>query len=217
MRFGELLRGEFLERLNRFTCCVRVEGREERALLRNTGRLRELLKKGVEVYLQRKSSGKLPYELKLVKFGEVLVCVDSHLSPKLLAEYLERTGNVSDARFEFKVGRSRFDLLLNNRLLVETKSVNLVRDGVALFPDAPTERGAKHVEELMSLYPSYLPAVVFVVQREDALLFRPNEETDPKFAEVLRRFTERGFTVKAFLCGVSLREIYIKSEIPVEI
>ncbi|WP_457600981.1 DNA/RNA nuclease SfsA [Hydrogenivirga sp.] len=218
MRFGELVPAEFLERLNRFVCLVRVEGRQEKALIRNTGRLRELLVPGRSVYLKRKNMGKHHYELKLVQTERSLVCVDSHLPPKLLLEHLLRTSQpweVKDYRYEFGVGGSRFDLLINGKILVETKSVNLVVGSTALFPDAPTQRGIRHVRELMTQAGSFTPAVVFIVQREDAERFSPNRGTDPDFSEVLEEFKDRGFTVKAFVCRVSLTAIEVDREIPV--
>ena len=220
MEFGELVEGEFLERINRFVCRVKVGGKETTALLRNTGRLKELLIKGRKVFLREKSTGKHRFELLLVETEGDLVCVDSHLPPKLLVEYLRKSSypwELRTYRYEPKVGRSRFDLLLNDVVLVETKSVNLVIDSVALFPDAPTERGRRHLLELIDLSNLYEPAVVFVVQHPDAELFSPNWDTDPDFSRALKKFYELGFTVKAFLCEVRLKEIYIKKEIPVKI
>ena len=220
MELGDLLEGEFLERLNRFVCRVRIGGREATALLRNTGRLKELLLRGRRVFLREKSSGKHRFEILLVEAERTLVCVDSQLPPRLLLEHLQnhsRPWKLKDFRLEPRVGGSRFDLLINGRILVETKSVNLVRDSVALFPDAPTGRGRRHVLDLIELSRVYEPAVVFVIQRPDAELFSPNWDMDPEFSKALRSFRERGFTVKAFLCEVSTKEIYIKGEVPVEI
>ncbi len=220
MEFGDLVEGEFLERLNRFVCRVKVGGKETTALIRNTGRLRELLVEGRKVFLREKSTGKHSFELLLVEGRDSLVCVDSHLPPKLLVEHLRRRGlpwKLDTYRFEPKIGRSRFDLLLNGSILVETKSVNLVKDSVALFPDAPTERGRRHILDLIELSEHYRPAVVFVIQRSDAKIFSPNWEMDERFSEALREFSEKGFSVKAFLCEVNLKEIYIKGEVPVKI
>ena len=220
MEFGELVEGEFLERVNRFVCRVKVGKEETTALLRNTGRLRELLVEGAKVFLREKSTGKHGFELILVEAEGGLVCVDSHLPPKLLVEYLSRSSHpweLKEYRYEPRVGGSRFDLLLNGSVLVETKSVNLVKNSVALFPDAPTQRGERHVRELIELSKRYEPAVVFVVQRSDAIVFSPNWDTDPDFSKALREFYELGFTVKAFLCEVSTKEIYIKKDIPVKI
>ncbi len=218
MHFGTLIPALFLERLNRFVCLVELEGRKERVLLRNTGRLKEILMKGRSIYLRRKEGGKYRYELILADMGRTLVCLDSHLPPKLLIEYMERENypwELKSFRAEFGAMGSRFDLLINDRILVETKSVNLVRNSVALFPDAPTERGRRHVKELIALANGYEPAVIFVVQREDAKLFSPNYETDPEFSRLLLGFYRRGYRVQAFACKVSLEEICIDREIPI--
>ncbi len=220
MKLGSLKPAVFVSRLNRFVCEVVVNGKIYTALLRNTGRLRELLFEGNEVYVRRKVSGKHPYEIVLARYGKELVCVDSHLPPKLLSEHLERSQypwEPREVRFEFAVGKSRFDLLINQSILVETKSVNLVSDRTALFPDAPTERGRRHVEELISLRDRFKPALVFVVQREDADSFSPHTQVDPDFGRMVERFVEEGLPVHAFLCRVNLTDIEIWKEIPVSI
>ncbi len=218
MTFPPLKEGIFVERVNRFVCSVNLGGSIKMALLRNTGRLRELLVPGAKVYLKERRSGKYDCEVVLVKSEKSLVCVDSHMAPMILEEYIRERGipwRAESIKREPKVGRSRFDLLLDGKVLVETKSVNLVRDRIALFPDAPTERGKKHVEDLIELSSSFLPAVVFIVQREDAEIFSPNYETDHEFGRILERFHSIGFPVKAYLCRVSLYEIRIWKEIPV--
>lgn len=218
MELGELTPATFVERLNRFVCLVNLNNKLEKVLIRNTGRLKELLTPGREVYLRYKEGGKYRHELLLVRLDKTLVCVDSHLPPKLLVEYALKTGypwKPVDYKYEFRVGTSRLDLLINKRILVETKSVNLVIDGTAMFPDAPTTRGSKHIEELIRSADTYKPEIVFIVQREDALRFTPNKTTDPVFSEALKRFSSMGFTVRAFVCRVNLEEITIKEEIPV--
>ncbi len=218
MELGELIPARFLKRENRFVCLVELYGKPEKVLIRNTGRLGELLVPGRKVYLREKSTGKYRHELILVELESGLVCVDSHLPPKLLLEHLLKSSypwEVKEYRYEYGVGNSRFDLLVNRKVLIETKSVNLVVDKTAMFPDAPTQRGRRHIEELIENARTYEPAVIFVVQREDAEKFTPNRETDPDFSSALERFAGEGFTVKAFACEVNLREITIKREIPV--
>ena len=220
MRFPPLVKARFLSRLNRFVCEVQVGSTKTTALLRNTGRLRELLVEGREVFVREKSGGKHPYELLLVRHADGLVCVDSHLPPRLLSEYIGKSGYPwipKEVRFEFTIGGSRFDMLINRQVLVETKSVNLVREGVALFPDAPTVRGSRHVEELIRLRYVYSPSLVFVIQREDAQCFSPNREVDPLFGKNVAEFVKLGLPVYAFLCRVTVDEIYIWKEIPVRI
>lgn len=213
MRFPHLIGAKFVKRLNRFVCSVLIRGKEFPAYIRNTGRLSELLKKGSSVYVKHKSRGKYNYELVLAEYGDgILVCLDAQIAPKLYAEAVY-TGSIL---YEPKIGNSRFDILVG-RELIEVKSVNLVRGGVALFPDAPTQRGVKHIELLMRLYPEYIPKLIFVIQREDARVFSPNKDTDPTFAEKLRLFASKGHKIKAYTCTVSLEEIKLKEEIEVMI
>ncbi|MDQ7037797.1 MAG: DNA/RNA nuclease SfsA [Aquificota bacterium] len=218
MKLPPLRKAVFRKRINRFVCSVEVDGRSGKALLRNTGRLRELLTPGREVYLRRKSSGKYAYEILLVRGDRSLVCVDSHMAPALFEEWVRLTGKpwpAEDVKRELRAGRSRFDLLLNGNILVEAKSVNLVKDGIALFPDAPTERGRRHIKDLMNLRSRFETCVVFVIQREDAVAFSPNYETDPEFGRLLEEFHRAGNTVKAYLCKVSLYEVKVWKEVPV--
>lgn len=220
MNLGVLREAKFIERINRFVGVVELRGRRRKALIRNTGRLRELLRSGNRVYVRDKSGGKLSLEIVLAEVNGNLVCIDSHLPPRLLIEYLRREGrpwDLDEVRCEFMVGGSRFDLLINGRVLVETKSVNLVENGTALFPDAPTERGRRHIHHLINLADSFLPSLVFVVQREDAEIFSPNKKVDPPFARAVDEFCRMGYPVYAFLCRVSKEEIYIWKEIPVRI
>jgi len=210
MKFPELIPAKFLRRLNRFVGEVSIEGKRVFAHIRNTGRLTELLKPGNTVFLKEKHSGKYPFELLLVDMGSSLVCIDSTITPKLYAEFLNLP-----VRFEPKFGEHRFDLMYDNRV-VETKSVNLVEDGVALFPDAPTVRGRKHIQKLIELSgQGFEPQLIFVVQREDALAFSPNYKVDKPFSEAVQDFYSRGLTVRAFLCNISLREISISRELKV--
>ncbi len=220
MKLGKTFPATFLERINRFVGRVEIKGREESALIRNTGRLKELLRPGTRVFLREKSTGKHRYEILLVSTGDHLVCIDSHLPPKLLAEHMREKSHpwkAQNIRFEPKVGNSRLDLLINSKILIETKSVNLVINRTALFPDAPTPRGTRHLRDLMESHPNYTPAVVFVIQRPDATSFSPNTETDPAFSETLKEFARKGHTIKAFRCEVNPDEIYIKDEVPVEL
>ncbi len=221
MKFSKLYEAEFLRRVNRFVGEINIKGKTEKALIRNTGRLRELLYEGNSIFVRRKSTGKYSYEIVLVRFGESLVCINSHIAPKLLIEAISEgimdCGIIRSFKFEPVLGKSRFDILIETeigKLLIETKSVNLVKDKVGLFPDAPTERGRKHLEELLQVNEKFIPEVVFIIQREDAECFAPNENIDPLFAEALRNFKEGGGKVRAFKCEVTLDYIKVKEEVP---
>ncbi len=212
MKFPYLIEATFLERLNRFVGKVYIDGSEERAYIRNTGRLEELLFRGNTVYVKEKPNGLYRYEILLAKAKEILVCIDSHIASKLYAEYIK-----GDLTFEPRFGKHRFDLLYGNTV-IEVKSVNLVKNKVALFPDAPTKRGKEHLIHLMELAQmGYLPQVVFVVQREDAYAFSPNWQTDENFSKALKEFISRGYIAKAYKCVVKLKEITLKEEIPIDI
>ncbi|MCS7262110.1 MAG: DNA/RNA nuclease SfsA [Aquificaceae bacterium] len=210
MKFPPLVEAKFVERKNRFVALVELKGRLYSAYVRNTGRLTELLYGGNRVYLAERG-GKHPYEITLASYGHHLVCVDSHLTPKLLGEFL------GVAEFEPKFGEVRFDLLWKGRP-VEVKSVNLVRGRVALFPDAPTPRGRRHIRKLIELSKlGHEPLLVFVVQREDGEVFSPNRKVDPDFAQALEEYLSHGLEVRAYRCSVSLEEIKIKEQVPISL
>lgn len=208
---------------NRFRATVSVGGVDAWAHVPNSGRLGELLTPGRSVWLapagnpQRKTA----YDLKLVEFKSVLVSVDARLPNPLFAEALAK-GRISGFTYpsvkpEVVRGSSRLDFRLSDpdgTCWVETKSVTLVRDGTALFPGAPTDRGRKHLHELMDIVASgERAAVVFVIQRPDAHRFSANRETDPEFAETLDQAARAGVTVRAYICQVSLASVTIAAEI----
>ncbi len=225
MDFPPLIRGVFLKRENRFRVRVEVEGGVSAAHLPNSGRLEELLIPGREVFLSRETKGKrkTPFDLKLVRVGELLVSVDARLPRFIFQEALER-GLVREfagyrvARSEPQYGKGRLDLLLEGPAgpcFVETKSVTLVRDGVALFPDAPTGRGRRHLLALRELAAGGTEAaVVFIIQREDALAFSPNSSADPAFALAFREALEAGVAAFAYTCSVTERGIELRGRVP---
>ena len=206
-----LVAGQFVRRLNRFAALVRVEAREEVVHVRNSGRLQELLIPGCTVLLEsaRREGRRTRFTLALVRLAQGYVSVDAHL-PNAVIEAALRQGAVPGcrgARFlrrEPAMGRRRADFLValgERRCLIEVKSVTLVEDGVALFPDAPTARGRAHLEHLVAARRRGLEAVVlFVIQRSDALAFAPNCRTDPLFAAALGRAVRAGVCVRAMMC-----------------
>ncbi len=209
MRFPKLKEALFVERLNRFVGIILLEGRRYTAYIRNTGRLTELLREGNRVYV-KPARGKHPFEIVLALYEGILVCIDSHIAPKLYVEHIGKA-----CSFEPSFGDARFDLLVEGQP-VEVKSVNLVKSSVALFPDAPTKRGTRHILKLIELSrQGYRPSLVFVVQRQDCELFCPNWEVDKDFAQALEVYVNQGLKVSALRCKVSLEEIVIEKEIPV--
>ncbi|MBC7258389.1 MAG: DNA/RNA nuclease SfsA [Chloroflexi bacterium] len=217
-----LVPGRFVARENRFRATVEMAGGLAPVHVPNSGRIRELLVAGADVRLAPAGGvgRRTAFDLALVRGGAGWVSVDARLPPRLFAEWLRQGGGGPLAgwlpvRAEVPVESGRVDLLLGRgRELcwVETKSVTLVREGVALFPDAPTERGRRHVQALAVA--GRCAAVVFVVQRGDATHFRPNDETDPAFGAALRRAMQQGVTVVCCACDVSEQGVHVVGEIP---
>lgn len=222
-----MIKAKFIERKNRFTAIVELDGETVPAHVANSGRLRELFVHGAEVYLTEieGSHRATRYDVSLVKYKGRLVSVDARVPNKVVADAVDNRELNEFAGYrvfkrEVKFGDSRLDLLLQNELgeefFVEVKSSTLVIDGNARFPDAPTERGARHVSELVrATEEGYRAAVVFLIQRDDALSFTPNDSTDPEFGEILREAYKKGVEVYAFICRVSCEGISIIKGVPV--
>jgi sugar fermentation stimulation protein A len=217
----------FLERPNRFLIRARHQGRIVWAFLADPGRLVELLRPGAELYLapHKAPTRRTQFDVVLVRHGGVLVCVDSRLPNKIFAQAV-RAGELPEfwgydcLRPEVKVGHSRLDFLLTGRekvpCYVEVKSVTLVVDQEGRFPDAPTARGRRHLQELMRLKTQgYCAVVVFLIQRGDASRFAPNKETDPLFARTLRLAAGQGVEVLAYRCQVNEKEIVLGGRVEV--
>ncbi len=223
-----LLEGVFLRRDNRFLATVLLNGWEVKAHVPNSGRLHELFEPGRPVLLAHRPGGhrRTQYDLLLVRLGDTLVSIDSRLPNRLFAEAvfsgtLSAFASYTELRPEVRLGKSRIDILLTNeeeKCWVETKSVTLVEDGAAMFPDAVTARGKRHVEELAAaVAKGERAAIVFVVQRPDAERFRPHDDSDPEFGRALREAAAAGVEVHAYTCNVSEDRICIAREIPVEL
>jgi len=227
MKLPELIPAQFVQRDNRFLATVVVNGDRSWAHVPNSGRLQELFKPGRTVWIAPAASEKRKtnFDLKLVEYHDVLVSVDARLPNPLFAEAV-RNNRLTD--FEFPIIQpevtqldSRLDFRLsgpNGTCWVETKSVTLVKQDLALFPDAPTHRGRRHLEDLIELRKKGdRAAVIFIIQRPDANAFARNEAADPIFANTLQKAADQGVEVRAFRCSVSLDEITITAEIPVRL
>ena len=226
VRFPPNLReAVFLQRLNRFAVLVQVGDRAVEAHLPNSGRLRELLQPGNRVLLApRAGARKTRFDMLLVEVGGALVSCDARLPPAILDEGIQKGHALPFAgygtpRAEVTYGDSRLDLLLTGSrgsCFIETKSVTLVEEGVARFPDAPTERGRRHLATLaQAVRVGSRAGVVFIVQREDATAFAPHEDADPLFAGALRQAVAVGVEAYAYRCRVDLQGIELAEEIPV--
>ncbi|MDD1663467.1 MAG: DNA/RNA nuclease SfsA [Methanomicrobiales archaeon] len=223
---GQLEKGIFLSRPNRFLGMVRVRGGEAGCYVPNSGRLREILKPGTPVYLRDNASErrKTRWDLILARHGEILVSVDTRMVNLLIPEAI-RSGSVPSLRglevlkSEYQFLDSRLDFLARDGeclVLLEGKSCTLVEGGVALFPDAPTERGRRHLKTLSGGARRGLKAmVVFVIQREDGELFSPNAGLDPEFGRAFQEALVDGVKACAFTCKVGKTGITPYREIPV--
>lgn len=221
----------FLRRENRFRAIVECEGQLLAAHIPNSGRLGELFTPGAAVWVAPfadLTGRKTACHLALVEYASTLVSVDARLPNRLAAEALS-AGRLAPlvgyatVRPEARIGASRLDFLLSDgpdaaqpRCWLEVKSVTLVEDGLALFPDAPTTRGIKHLEELAALRRAgERVAVGFVVQRSDAVRFAPHPTADPIFAAALRRVQGEGVEVYAWRCLVNHNAIELTDPLPV--
>ena len=228
MEYGKMTEARFLRRVNRFTAFVELNGQEEMVHVKNTGRCKELLLEGARVFLEEadKEGRKTKYSLIAVYKGDVLVNMDSQAPNQMAAEALadgkiEEIGDVDFLKREVKYENSRFDIFYHKgdkKGFIEVKGVTLEENGIAKFPDAPTERGAKHLKELIKAKEEgYETAVLFVIQMKGTTEFRPNEERDKHFTEALREAAAAGVKVLAYDCQVEVGKVKIKNKVAVNL
>lgn len=221
---SDWVKGVFKKRINRFVSEVTVDGELQQVHVANTGRLKELLTSGVEVLLSDdyKPERKTRYTLRIVKHKGLWVSIDSQLPNKLIFDWLS-DGTIQNSdhpcvyKREVKHGDSRFDLYCKETdQFIEVKGVTLVVDGVAMFPDAPTVRGVKHVNHLKDyVLNGGRGAIYFLVQRSDAFEFTPNDKNDPDFGEAIRSASRAGVEVRAFKMSITEQAYIYEGEIPV--
>lgn len=226
VKYDKIVEALFLERPNRFVARVRLEGREESVHVKNTGRCRELLLPGVtKVYLEDcrgRENRKTEYSLIAAEKEGRIVNMDSQAPNQVAEEWLRNGGMGSLSRIvrERTYGKSRFDLYYerdNGKSgFLEVKGVTLEKEGVALFPDAPTERGVKHVEELIrAKEEGYEAGILFVIQMENVKGFKPNWETHPAFGQALRRAEAAGVEIFAYTCRVTADSLALDAPVPI--
>ena len=225
MKYREICRAVFLARPNRFIAHVELEGRQVVCHVKNTGRCRELLVPGCTVYLEKADNParKTGYDLVAVEKGELLVNMDAQAPNRVFEEWARAGGFVPGLillRPETTWGSSRFDFYWEaeggRRGFVEVKGVTLETEGHALFPDAPTLRGVKHLAELTACRASGLEACLcFVIQMAGMRDFAPNDATHPAFGQALRRAAEAGVGVLAMECGVTPDSLSIQKPVAV--
>ena len=211
MTYDNMTPGVFLSRPNRFIAHLEIDGAVEICHVKNTGRCRELLVPGCTVYCQRSDNPnrKTKYDLIAVQKGERLINMDSQAPNKAAGEWLASggLGEISELRAEVKHGDSRYDFSFvkdGRQCFLEVKGCTLEEDGVCAFPDAPTERGAKHIRGLTKAAgEGYGAYILFVIQMPDVKYIRPHDETDPEFGKALREAAQNGVTVLAMDCAVT--------------
>jgi len=223
MKYANMKPGIFLARPNRFIAHVDIDGQTEVVHVKNTGRCRELLPVGANVWCQESGNPnrKTKYDLITVRKGSRLINMDSQ-APNLAAkEWLAAggLGEIKNLRAETKHGDSRFDFSFTKngkQCFLEVKGVTLENDGICAFPDAPTERGAKHLRGLTeAAKDGYGAYVLFVIQMADVAYLHPNDVTDPEFGKALREAAASGVEVLAVDCDVTVDEMKIRNFVPV--
>ena len=224
MRYERIEKAVFLERPNRFIAYVEREGEKETVHVKNTGRCAELLVPGAQVYIQRSVNPerKTKWDLIGVEKGERMINMDSQIPNRVVEEWI-RDGNLVEGatliRPETTFGSSRFDLYVEaegRRIFIEVKGVTLEENGVCRFPDAPSERAVKHLEELeRAEREGYETYVFFVIQMKGVKYFTPNTDTHPAFAKALRKAAKNGVRVLAYDCVVTGDSIRIDSPVRV--
>ena len=226
IKYKKIIDGIFLERLNRFIAKVKVNGIIETVHVKNTGRCKELLVPNVKVYLyvSDNPNRKTKYDLIAVEKetdrGIILVNMDSQVPNDVVAEWLLKSKLFSlnaVIKREVKFGNSRFDFYVEDgerKAFVEVKGVTLENDGVVSFPDAPTERGVKHINELVAcLEQGFEAYIIFVVQMKGVVNFEPNAEHHKEFADTLNSAREKGVKVLVYDCLVTPDSIEIDKRI----
>lgn len=218
MRYNNTVKGIFVDRPNRFTANVKINNQINTVHVKNTGRCRELLIPGSEVILERADNPdrKTKYDLVAVYSKHAgLVNIDSQAPNKVVKEWLMEKG-ISLIKPEYSYGKSRLDFYFeknDSRCLVEVKGVTLIKNGSAYFPDAPTQRGIKHLNELENaVKKGFKCYAAFVIQAEGIDNIYPNMETHPEFGEALKNANNAGVKVLSLGCRVSERELHIDRE-----
>ena len=223
MHYDNMIPGTFLARPNRFIAHVEINGQTEVVHVKNTGRCRELLPAGAQVWCQRSDNPnrKTKYDLITVRKGQRLINMDSQAPNAAAKEWLLAggLGQIEELKAESFHGDSRYDFTFlkdGKRCFLEVKGVTLENDGICAFPDAPTDRGAKHLRGLTEAARDGFGAyVLFVIQMTDVKYLHPNDATDPNFGAALREAAANGVTVMAVDCDVTVDTMTIGKEVPV--
>ena len=226
MEYKNIKRGKFIARPNRFIAHIEIDGKTEVCHVKNTGRCKELLVPDAAVFVQdcRSENRKTNYDLISVYKGDRLINMDSQIPNKVFAEWI-RMGNLfgenAIIKPETKYGNSRFDFYIEDghrKAFVEVKGVTLEDNGIALFPDAPTERGVKHLEELCHCVEfGYEAYAVFIIQMDKIRYFAPNIAVHKAFGDALCTAQQKGVKILALDCVVTETSITAKNFVDVKL
>lgn len=225
MHYANMVPGIFRSRPNRFIAHVEINGHEEICHVKNTGRCRELLQPGATVWCQEFDSAKrkTKFDLITVQKGKRLINMDSQAPNHAAKQWLSGggLGDICDLRAEVTHGNSRFDFAFTKdgrQCFLEVKGVTLENDGVCAFPDAPTVRGVKHLQELTRLAgEGFGTYVLFVIQMEDVKYLHPNDATDPAFGAALRAAAKAGVQTLAMDCHITKNTMTVQNPVTVKL
>ncbi len=225
MIYKNIVPGVFLSRPNRFIAHIEIDGQDTVCHVKNTGRCRELLTAGANVWCEKSDNPerKTQYDLIAVQKGSRLINMDSQAPNKAAQEWLSGggLGEIENLRAETTYGNSRFDFSFEKggkRCFLEVKGVTLENGGICAFPDAPTERGAKHLKELTALAKEGFGAyVLFVIQMTDVRYLHPNDGTDPAFGAALREAAKAGVQILAMDCLITPDSMTLQNPVEVKL
>jgi sugar fermentation stimulation protein A len=226
MIYNNIRRGKFINRPNRFIANIEINGVNQMCHVKNTGRCKELLTDNAKVFIQKfdNPKRKTKYDLISVYKGDRLINIDSQAPNKIFNEWVENSGlfeNITLIKPEYTYGNSRFDFYIETvekKVFVEVKGVTLEENSIAMFPDAPTLRGLKHVNELMkAIDDGYEAYIVFIVQMKDVDYFVPNIKTHMDFGEALVLAQKKGVKILAVDCEVTENSVEARNFVEVRL
>lgn len=221
MKYTNIVGGTFISRPNRFIAKVNIDGMEHTVHVKNTGRCKELLVPGCTVFLEKSDNPnrKTLYDLVAVVKGDRVINMDSQAPNTVFARWVKKQLPAAFIKREHTYKDSRFDCYIEtetDKIFVEVKGVTLEENGCVRFPDAPTERGIKHIKGLVDAVENgYKAAVFFVIQMEDVISFSPNYETQPQFGRALKDAEKAGVKILAYSCKVTPDSLEIDKPVPV--
>lgn len=226
MKYSGIYKAKFIKRPNRFIAHVLLDGEEEIVHVKNTGRCREILKEGTTVFLEKakNKNRKTKYSLIAAYKDNLLINIDSQVPNQVVFEALQNKelaefNKLIEVKREVTFSNSRFDIYFedkNNKGFIEVKGVTLENEGKTMFPDAPTARGRKHINEMIqAVKKGYLGYIFFLIQLEGATHFTPNINTDPEFTESLKLAKENGVELLAYDSHVTENRITLNNKIPI--